>query len=64
MDYKCEHCKDTGWCTAKRLDDGTEIKVLCYCHPLVQKGKAKALEGDNALKRLRRKKKGVYEVSE
>lgn len=72
MGYKCDHCKDTGWCTSKDtgwctskvLEDGTEIKVMCYCHPLVQAGKAKALDGDSALRRLKRKKKGRYELPE
>ncbi len=64
MSYKCDHCKDTGWCTSKVLEDGTEIKVMCYCHPLVQAGKAKALDGDSALRRLKRKKKGRYELPE
>ena len=58
--YKCDHCK----CTAKRLEDGTELKVFCYCHPLVRNRKVKPLDGDYALERLRKKKKGVYEVKE
>ena len=62
--YKCEHCKDTGWCIAKREKDGTEMMVMCYCHPLVRSGKAKPLDGDSALRRLRKKRKGVYEVGD
>lgn len=63
-EYKCDHCRDTGWCTAKRLEDGTELKVFCYCHPLVRKRKVKPLDGECALERLVKKKKGVYEVKE
>lgn len=63
-EYKCDHCKDTGWCTSKRLEDGTEIKSFCYCHPLVRKRKVKPLDGEYALIRVMNKKKGVYEVKE
>lgn len=61
--YKCEDCKDTGWVWARQAD-GSKAMVLCHCHPLVQNGKAKAWEGDSALRRLRKKKKGIYEVKE
>lgn len=63
MDKKCEHCNGTGFCTGKRLDDGTEMKVFCYCHPLVRKGLVKPLDGAYALMRVRQKK-GIREVGE
>lgn len=59
-EYKCEHCKDTGWCTGKKTEDGTEIKVFCYCHPLVRVGKVKPLDGGYAFDRLEVTKKGVF----
>ena len=62
--YKCEHCKDTGFCTSKVLPDGTELKVMCYCHPLVQAGKAKALNGSTAIGKLKRGKRGRYDLPE
>lgn len=61
--YRCDHCKDTGWCTSKVLDDGTELKVMCYCHPLVQAGKAKALDGSFVLSKLK-KRRGKYDLPE
>ncbi len=64
MDYKCEHCHDTGFCTGKRLDDGTEIKVFCYCHPLVRKGVVKALDGGYALDKVTVSRKGVARKKE
>lgn len=62
--YKCDHCQDTGFCTGKRLGDGTEIKVFCYCHPLVRKGVVKALDGGYALDRLTISHKGVARKKE
>lgn len=59
--YKCEHCKDTGFCWSQRVD-GTREMVLCYCHPLVQNGKAKALEGDSAIRRIVKRKRGRYKA--
>lgn len=61
--YKCEDCKDMGFVWTKRAD-GTREMVLCHCHPLVRNGKARAWEGDSALRRARRKKKGVYGIGD
>lgn len=60
---KCGDCNDMGFVWTRRAD-GTREMVLCHCHPLVRSGKAKAWEGDSALRRLRRKKKGVYEIGD
>ncbi len=62
--YKCNDCNDTGFVWTRRAD-GTKEMVLCHCHPLVQSGKAKAWEGESAIiRRLKRKKKGEYEIGD
>lgn len=60
----CKDCNDTGFVWTRRAD-GTKEMVLCHCHPLVQSGKAKAWEGESAIiRRLKRKKKGEYEIGD
>lgn len=62
--YKCEDCGDTGFVWTRRADGSKEM-VLCHCHPLVRSGKAKAWEGESAIiRRLKRKKKGEYEIGD
>lgn len=62
--YKCNDCNDTGFVWTRRAD-GTKEMVLCHCHPLVRSGKAKAWEGESAIiRRLKKKKKGEYEIGD
>ncbi len=58
--YKCSDCNDSGFVWTVRAD-GTREMVMCHCHPLVKKGKAKPWDGDSAIRRAI-KKKGNYNI--